>query len=210
MEIAQRQIPTPDGASLNTAWLGAGDTVAVLLHQGDGNGLCGFLFYADFLAKRGTRVALLDLCNYGQSYCLNRPIADDPSAQVKLIVDAARADGAKRVVLVGTSLGGALAVAAAGVAKPDAIVDLSGGAKEETFDIAADAGHVTMPALFAYSNIDEADAKAVRAQLKSMPTKKKVFLTYENSGHGYTLLSDLATGEFTDLATRVANWVKAS
>jgi esterase/lipase len=50
---------------------------------------------------------------------------------VKLIVDTARADGAKRVVLVGTSLGGALAVAAAGVAKPDAIVDLSGGAKEE-------------------------------------------------------------------------------
>jgi pimeloyl-ACP methyl ester carboxylesterase len=68
----------------------------------------------DFLAKQGIQVALLDLCNNGQSYCLNNPIADDPAAaQVKLIIDAARAEGAQRVVLVGASLDGSVAVTAA-------------------------------------------------------------------------------------------------
>ena len=70
--------------------------------------MCGFLFYADFLAKRGIRILLVDLCDHGQSICLNDPIADDPGAQVKLAVDAARAEGAERVVLVGASLGGPL------------------------------------------------------------------------------------------------------
>jgi pimeloyl-ACP methyl ester carboxylesterase len=97
----------------------------VLLHQGGGDGLCGFLFCADFLAKQGIRVALLDMCNNGQSYCVNRPIADDPAAQVKLIVDVARADGAQRVVLVGASVGASVAVTAAGATKRDAIVILS-------------------------------------------------------------------------------------
>jgi pimeloyl-ACP methyl ester carboxylesterase len=132
--ITQRRLEAPDGALLNSAWLGSGETAAVLLHQGDGNGLCGFLFYADFLAKRGIKVALLDFCDYGQSSCLGKPIAEDRSAQVKVITDAARADGARRVALVGASLGGAVAVTAARTTKPDAIVDLSGGAKEEQSD----------------------------------------------------------------------------
>jgi dienelactone hydrolase len=113
------------------------------------------------------------------------------------------------VALVGASLGGAVAVTAARTTKPDAIVDLSGGAKEEQSDIEADAEYVTMPAMFAFSHSDQADLAAVRAELKSMPTKRKVFLTYDD-GHGYTLLSDLTSGEFTSLATRVANWVKSS
>jgi dienelactone hydrolase len=207
--ITQRQLQASDGVTLNSAWLGSGKSVAVLLHQGDGSGLCGFLFYADFLAMQGIRVALLDLCNNGQSYCVNRPIAEDPGAQVKLLVDAARAESAQRVVLVGASLGGSVAVAAAGPAKPDAIVDLSGAAKGEHSDIEADAPNVTMPALFAFSRADQADLVAVRSQLKKMPAKKKEFLTYD-SGHGYDLLHDLTTGEFTGLATRVAKWVKGS
>ena len=207
--ITQRQLQAPDGVTLNSAWLGSGNTVAVLLHQGDGSGLCGFLFYADFLAKRGIRVALLDLCNNGQSYCVNRSIAEDPGAQVKLVVDAARTEGAQRVVLVGASLGGSVAVTAAGPAKPNTIVVLSGAAKEEYSDITVDAPYVTMPALFAYSLADQADLVAVRSQLKKMPTKKKEFLTYD-SGHGYDLLRDVTTEEFSGLATRVTKWVKGS
>jgi pimeloyl-ACP methyl ester carboxylesterase len=106
--ITQSQLETPSGISLNSAWLGSGRTIAVRLHEADGSGMCGFLFYADFLAKRGIRILLVDLCDHGQSICLNDPIADDPGAQVKLAVDAARAEGAERVVLVGASLGGPL------------------------------------------------------------------------------------------------------
>jgi dienelactone hydrolase len=207
--ITQRELQAPDGVSLNSAWLGSGKTVAVLLHEGDGSGLCGFLFYADFLAQHGIRVAMFDLCNHGQSYCINSPIAEDPGAQVKLVVDAARAEGAERVVLVGASLGASVAVTAARTVNPDGIAALSGSAQEEQSDITVDAPYVTMPALFAYSKADQSDLVAVRNQLKNMPTKEKVFLTYD-SGHGYTLLHDLMTGEFTSLATRVEKWVKGS
>ena len=106
--------------------------------------------YADFLAKQGIRVALLDLCNNGQSYCVNRPIADDPAAQVKLIVDAARADGAQRVVLVGASLG-ALSRSDRGRGNETRCNrDLVQFGQEEHSDITKDAPNVTMPALFAF------------------------------------------------------------
>ena len=83
------------------------------------------------LLSMGFGYCWVDLCNHGQSSCLNHPIADDPAAQVKLAVDAARAEGAARVVLVSASLGGSVAVTAAGSAKPDSIVLLSSSAKEE-------------------------------------------------------------------------------
>jgi hypothetical protein len=40
-----------------------------------------------------------------------------------------------------------------------------------------------------------------------MPSKNKEFLTYE-LGHGYELLRDPASLEFTPLARRVLGWVK--
>lgn len=204
--LKQRQLTTTDGAALNTAWLGSGKTVAVLLHQTDGDGMCGFLFYADFLARKGIRVALVDLCGYGQSHCDGRPLDADPAAQIKLVTDAARAEGANRVVLVGASMGGSVAVTAAQAARPDAIVDLSGPADFDRFSISEDAKHITMPALFAFAHLDEPDLVAVRQQLPAMPTTRKVFLTY-NTGHGYDLLRDLGSGDPTPLADRVARWV---
>lgn len=204
--VEQRQLTSADGATLNTAWLGSGKTVAVLLHQTDGNGLCGFLFYADYLSSRGIRVALVDLCGYGQSSCAGRSLATDPAGQVKQVTDAARADGAGRVVLVGASMGGSVAVTAARTTDPDAIVDLSGPADFEHSAIAGDSQGVTMPALFAFAHTDETDLTAVRRQLAVMPSKRKVFLTF-GTGHGYELLRDLTSGDFTPLADRVARWV---
>ena len=203
----QRTLTASDGTVLNSAWLGSGGTVAVLLHQTDGDGLCGFLFYADYLAQQGLKVALLDVCGYGQSSCLGSPLADDPVAQVKVITDAARADSAQRVVLVGASMGGSTAVSAAATVKADAIVDLSGPAVFEGSDVAADAKHVTMPALFAFAHSDESDLVAVKAQLSKMPSKQKTFLTYD-TGHGYDLLRDLSSLEFTPLAARVSQFAQ--
>jgi hypothetical protein len=57
------------------------------------------------------------------------------------------------------------------------------------------------------SRADQDDLVVVRSQLKKMPAKKKEILV-NDSGHGYTLLHDLMTGEFTGLATRVAKRVK--
>ena len=191
---------------INIAELGSGETAAVLLHQTDGNGLCGFLFYADYLAERGIKIAAMDLCGYGQSTCTDLAVSDDPAAQVKAVTDVVRADGATRVVLVGASMGGTTAVHAAEATDADAIVDLSGPAEFNSMTVSADAPNVTMPALFAFSHADQADLDAVRRQLKAMPSKNKTFLTYD-SGHGYELLHQEMT-DFTPLAGRVLKLIK--
>jgi Alpha/beta hydrolase family len=91
-----------------------------------GDGMCGFLFYGEFLAAHGVHVVLMDFCDYGQSDCGDAP--PQLPAQVEAVTRAVRDQGAKRVVLVGASLGGSVAVAAAKRTKADAIVDLSGPA----------------------------------------------------------------------------------
>ena len=49
---------------------GSGDTVAVLLHQTDGNGLCGWLEHVPALiADPGVSVLAIDLCTYGAAEC---------------------------------------------------------------------------------------------------------------------------------------------
>lgn len=204
--LVPRTFSVSDRVSLNSAWLGSGSTVAVLLHQTDGNGLCGFLFYADYLARRGLRVALLDLCDYGQSVCLDPSLAADPTAQVQAVVDAARSDGARRIVLVGASMGGSIALTAARSVQADAVVDLSGPAVFQYSDITDDASNITMPALFAFARTDPDDLAAVHAALPDMPTRHKAFLTF-NAGHGYELLQDHSSGTYTPLAPRVAHFV---
>ncbi len=49
----QKQIRAGGGVRLNTGWLGTGGTVAVLLHQTDGDGMCGFLFYGSYPGAHG-------------------------------------------------------------------------------------------------------------------------------------------------------------
>ena len=119
---------------------------------------------------------------------------------------AVRDQGAKRIGLVGASLGGSVAVAAAKRTKADAIVDLSGPADFGTLSITDNARSITMPALFAYSNTDRSDLDQVRQNLKRMPSKNKIFLSYPR-GHGYELLQDQNTGELSPLADRVQRFV---
>lgn len=203
----QQPLAAPEGITLNSVWLGSGTTTAVLLHQTDGNGLCGFAFFGDYLAQRGIRVVLVDICGYGQSYCMAAAGADDPAEQVRTVTDAARAAGAKRVVLVGASMGGSFAVTAAQASRADAIVDLSGPAAfGGVCDIARDAANVTMPALFAFASTDPQDQADVRKALPMMPSKQKTFRRFD-TGHGYELLRDLSSGDFSPFAQEVADFI---
>ena len=49
--------------------LGRGRVVVVLLHQTDGNGLCGWLPFMPAAADAGLAVLAIDLCRYGESDC---------------------------------------------------------------------------------------------------------------------------------------------
>jgi pimeloyl-ACP methyl ester carboxylesterase len=201
--IVQKQIRAGGGARLNTGWWGTGGTVAVLLHQTDDDGMCGFLFYGEYLAAHGVRVVLMDFCDYGQSDCGDAP--PQLPAQVEAVTRAVRDQGAKRIVLVGASLGGSVAVAAAKRTRADAIVDLSGPADFGRLSITDNARSITMLALFAFSNSDRSDLDQVRQNVKRMPSRNKIFLSYP-AGHGYELLHDQDTGELSLLADRVQHF----
>jgi pimeloyl-ACP methyl ester carboxylesterase len=203
----QRVVTAPEGSAINTVWLGSGPRTAVLLHQTDGNGLCGMLFYAAYLAAHGVRTVSMDLCGYGQSFC-QLPGQQDPILAVTAVVDALRADGARRVALVGASMGGSLAVHAGARVGADVVVDLSGPASFNTSDIKQDAPTITMPILIAFGKAtDPTDLKAVQSELAAMPTTKKQLVRYP-AGHGVDLLLDPETRHLTPLAGKVLSWVQ--
>jgi hypothetical protein len=206
--VEQRPLTAPDGSVINTVWLGSGSTAAVLLHQTDTNGLCGMLFYASYLADHGIRSVAIDLCGYSQSFC-QVSSHENPVGQVKLITDTLRADGARRITLVGASMGGSLAVAAASPTNADAVVDLSGPARFNSFDIKANAPTVTMPILIAFGKVTDADdLAAVRAQLPAMPTRRKQPVVLDE-GHGVELLREIGSSKLSPLARKVLEWVRS-
>ena len=118
---------TGAGDRLHGVVVGSGPTVAVFAHQTDGDGLCGFWAYANWLTKRGIRSVLVDLCGYGDSDCRpGRQLDLHPTQQLRLAVDWARGHGAQRVTLVGASMGGSIVIGSAAALDVDAMVDLSG------------------------------------------------------------------------------------
>ena len=128
---------------------------------------------------------------------------------MKLATDALRAAGARRITLVGASMGGSLAVAAAAPTKVDAVIDLSGLARFNSSDIRANAPSVTMPILIAFGKAtDPDDLAAVRAQLPAMPTRRKQLVVL-GQGHGVELLRETDTTKPSTLAGKVLSWVRS-
>jgi dienelactone hydrolase len=202
--------PGPDGSVLAGAVLGEGEAAAVFLHQTSKSGFCGFATYAEWAAAQGVRAVLVDLCGWGRSTCKGA-FASDPEAQVRLLVDWARAHGARRVTLVGASMGGAIALGVGERAGADAVVDLSGPATWPGVPTAAEAArHTTVPLLLAVAARDrEMDPPALRAAVEGAPARHKRFVSAPG-GHGWTMLNDgpLTEPVWTTLATDVLSWIK--
>lgn len=199
----------PGQARLPAAVLGSGATVAVMLHQTDGGGLCGWWPYAAWLtAHYPIRAVLVDLCRYGsEAQCPGSAFADDQRAQVALAVRYARNIGGKRIVLVGASMGGALALATATQTHADAVVDLSGPSKWPDAEAAPAARQLRVPALVVASpNDPNIDSAAVLAAYRLIPARSKRFVPGDGP-HGWDLLPDATGTGWTPLAHQVAEWI---
>ena len=183
---------TSDGVALAGAVVGSGSAGAVLIHEYPLD-YCGWLPYAGYLARHGVRALAFDLRCFGGSECPNgrgHATTDVAAAAAEL-----RRRGARRVALVGASMGGAIAVVAAARLHPAAVVDLS-GERDTTgltagihADAATAAPGVTAPALLAVARGDRyvtvADMRAVARRLRS-PTKRVIVLPAP-AGHGWEL-----------------------
>jgi predicted alpha/beta-hydrolase family hydrolase len=214
---AARQVTLhgPGGSVLPAVAVGQGRTFAVLVHQTDGDGLCGFWPYADWLAtKQGVHALLFDLCDFGRARCPDGKFSSNQQAQVALAVQWARNHGARRVVLVGASMGGALALSTAAGTPVDAVVDLSGPPTWPGAEADKAVAKITVPVLIATSPDDPyADYAAIHAAFNQITARPKRFI--KGSGaHGWGLLSGFSASpgsvRWQPLATTVAHWILAS
>jgi alpha/beta superfamily hydrolase len=203
---------TSDGVTLAGAVVGSGPVGAVLIHEYPRD-FCGWWAYARYLSRHGVRALLFDLRCFGRSACpggRGHAITDVGAAMAEV-----RRRGARRVALVGASMGGAIAVVAAARLHPAAVVDLSGERDTTglTPGIDADAGAaahgVTAPALFAVARGDRyvpvADMRAVARRTRS-PTKHMIVLPAA-AGHGWDLVYGTTT-EWSPLAATIAAFIR--
>ena len=170
---------------------GSGRTVAVLLHQTDGSGLCGWLEYVPALtAGGGVATLAIDICPYGVARCADDVEPTDVvAAAVRYARQTLRAD---RVVVVGASMGGSIALmAAAAVDGIDAVVDLSGPTDWPGMARVRGGRAIRVPALVAMDRVEEGPEQfgSARRIVARAPAGSR-FVAAED-GHGYDLVEPL-------------------
>jgi pimeloyl-ACP methyl ester carboxylesterase len=118
-----------DGTRLVGHRFGRGRTAIVLAHQRPGD-LCQWRSYSKRLDRLGYLAFAFDLRNYGQSQRRGYRSGEGPAADVAAAVKLVRRLGARKVFLVGASLGGSAVLAAGANVAPqvDGVISVSGAA----------------------------------------------------------------------------------
>ncbi len=208
-------LPGPSRSRLEANSVGSGQVSAVFLHEVGGAGMCGFWPYVKWLTGHyPLRAILVNRCGYGASRCPSVPLGDSAIvAETAPAVAWARAHGATRVSLVGSSFGGGDAVQAAGIIPHvAAVVDISGDGNDTGVDDTADARRLQAPALFAVAPGDRyCRLDLLQALYAATPAHPKQFVVINElpGVHGWDLLTDVS-GQPKRLATIVASWITAS
>ncbi|MEO7423133.1 MAG: dienelactone hydrolase family protein [Ornithinibacter sp.] len=203
-------IKAADGAStLSAVTYGSGSTAAIFLHQTGAGGLCGWVPFGTWVAGQGVRAILVDDCSHGRSQC-SPQVLGDARATVAIAVDWARSGGATRVVLVGASMGGAVALGTAQDVGADAVVDLSGPSRWQGVPDAVTAARaISIPLLLVVAADDSTmGIPDLQQAAEESPATTKDFVTVD-TGHGWDLTSTGSPPNVrpTDVGRRVLGWI---
>jgi pimeloyl-ACP methyl ester carboxylesterase len=176
-----------DGTPIGTATVGAGPTAVVLVH-GSGQDLCDWLWFVPRLVDLGVTVVPYDLRGRGSSSGAKGAVEPLPG-DLAAVVDAARAGGAERVVLVGTSLGAATALVAAGRIEPpvDAVVAVSPPSRLGGVAVADAATSYDGPVYLVVARDDDGYPATVRDLAAALPGATTP-IVLDGSDHGLRLV----------------------
>lgn len=148
---------------------------------------------------------LVEPCGYGDSTCSPRGDADPLNEVAPAIAHARTELGARRVVLMGASMGGSLTVlAAAGGADADSWVDVSGPPAWEGVPTGPLAARLPAGGLVV---IARSDGRAAYAGARRLARRARATFVDGGSGHGYDLLVDYR-GRPTAVGRRVLDFVR--
>jgi pimeloyl-ACP methyl ester carboxylesterase len=155
---------------------GQGDTAVVFLHQADG-GLCQWTPFADLLGVHGMRGFAIDIKNPTR--------VEDTVAAVEYL----RSQGAKKVYLVGASMGGTTALSAAAKTPVDGVISLSGPSYYSGMDAVTAVKSLSIPVLFAAGEYDDSFADSAKELYAACASKQKRLILLSSGSHGVSLLS---------------------
>jgi pimeloyl-ACP methyl ester carboxylesterase len=189
-------VTTADKVELAGVAFGAGERGVLLLPQA-GADLCRWWEYANELVRDGFRVLAIDL--RGNGYSDSGPSADY-TADAVAAVAALKKDGAKRVVVVGASLGAATALVTAAripdevagvvsLSYPDNAMDVTAGTGDGPRTPIEAAPRITAPMLICFTTEDKQSAAAKPAELvaKAGSTVKQL-VGRPGVSHGWDML----------------------
>lgn len=172
-----------DGVGLNALSFGTGDTAVVLAHM-RGSGKEAWTDVAVSLADNGYVAFAFDFRGYG-----GQEGTPDTDLDVDLTaaITAARAQGAAHVFVVGASMGGTAALAAAAQHKLDGIVVMSAPLEFAGIDGLAAAASVEEPSLFIAAAGDQPYAEDTSALADVAGGR---FVEYEGTAHGTDIINE--------------------
>jgi pimeloyl-ACP methyl ester carboxylesterase len=182
----------PDGTRLIGHRFGRGKTAVVLAHQSNAS-LCQWVFYGRRLATKGYLAFAFDFRNNGLSQFVGSARMGRLGGDVAGAVKYLRAHGAKKVFLVGASMGaGAVIVGGANIKPPVAgVVSLSAPSSFGGADAGAAAPRLRVPVLFLAAADDAGGrfADDARAMYGASPSSDKTLEILPGSDHGVSLVT---------------------
>jgi pimeloyl-ACP methyl ester carboxylesterase len=176
-----------DGTRLAGHRFGNGRVAVVLAHQSDGN-LCQWLTYGRRLARLGYLAISFDFRNVGDSQQRGYPANNRPGGDVAGAVREARRLGAKKVFLVGASLGGSAVLQAASNVAPRVagVVSVSGAA--DLSRAIESVPHLAVPVLYIAGSDDRDFAADARRLYAATPKRYGKLLLLDDFRHGTALV----------------------
>lgn len=194
MESHAVTFTTPDGATLNGELYGSGDTAVIFSVMG--NCSPGWREFAQLTAAQG----MMSL-TYLWRGCRASGSANE--AEMKKFVDDLRgaiafmrAQGAKKIILVGASLGGCASAKLTVESQADGLVVVASPAEISQWGFAIEAGDMAsdIPKLFIAAEADDTVPVEATQELFNLAAEPKEWQTYPSSAHG----TEIFDTEFAD------------
>jgi dienelactone hydrolase len=177
-----------DGAMLHGVVMGQGPTAIVLAHESDDDA-CDWAFFVPELTADDRQILAFDFNGNGSSSRIGDGRLD---LDLLAAVTEVRNRGATRVVVIGASMGGTAALAAAGTPDSgiDGVVSLSAVSAWLHTDAESSAATISIPVLFAAAENDGSTAETAQTVSERCGCAYPDVLVFSGSRHGTQLLAE--------------------
>lgn len=194
-----------DGLRLAGHRFGRGKTAVVFAHEARG-GACQWIPYARALARRGYLTIAFDFRGYGRSQTPKRGAWSRLPADVIAAAKLSRSLGARKVVVVGASMGGTNVVAAGANARTviDGVISASAPTSYGRTDALAAARRLQLPVLYVVGEGDEGFVEHSRLLYEATSSPDKRLEILDSPQHGVFLAAEPAARSLIEafIATR--------